>query len=660
MQKKKSTSLAVTRRSILGGMAASVTAGLFSPSFLEASDPLSATPARDSKDKYVANHVTVATPVVLKSPSGSLAVTLSFSGSRLVYSVSFHGREVIHPSALGLRLEGAPRLDSNFRLTKATRMERRDSWKPLYGERAEFPDHFDAIEIELREDIPPGRTLGIEFRAYEEGVAFRYRVPEQRGVLSLVIGDELTEFRLPVGAHGWETQTAQGVYRRVLIEEMLGASERPLLLELPGGPWMAIAEAAVEDYPSMFLISLHAEHHSLGGKLMAPAHCRTPFESPWRVVLIAERPGELLEHNYLLQNLSPASRLGATDWIRPGKVLRETTLSTRGGREAVDFAAHQNIQYIAYDAGWYGDEADEGSDATKVSVDPQRLNSDPAYQGLDLWQVINHGKSKGIGVILYVNRQALERQLDSILPLYAEWGVAGIKYGFVNVHTQPWTRWLYDAVRKAAVHNLILDIHDEFRPTGMSRTYPNLLTQEGIRGNEEFPDATHNTVLPFTRMLAGAADYTFCWLDPRLKNTWGHQMALAVVLYSPLQFVYWYDRPVSFTAESPGMEWFRDLPTVWDDTKVLDGSPGEFAAVARRKGTNWFLGVANSDSGRETKLALEMLEPGRKYAASIFADGDGPRDVRRTQKSFRRGDVLELTLHPRGGAAVRFTQNNGS
>jgi alpha-glucosidase len=660
MQKKNVPGFAMTRRNVLGGMAASVTAGLFSPSFLEASDPLFGTPARDPKGPDTANHATMATPITLESPSGNVAITLCFSGSRFVYSVFFQGREVIHPSALGLALEGAAGLDSHFRLTKTIRMERRTSWKPLFGERAEVPDHFNAIEIELEEDIPPRRTLGIEVRAYDEGVAFRYRVPEQRGVLSLTVGDELTEFRLPVGAHGWETQTAQGFYRRVLVEEMLGASERPLLLELPGGPWMAIAEAAVEDYPSMFLISLHAERHSLGGKLMAPAHCRIPFESPWRVVLIAEKPGKLLEHNYLFQNLSPASRLGATDWIHPGKVLRETTLSTRGGREAVDFAARQNIQYIAYDAGWYGDEADEGSDATKVKVDPQRLNSDPAYQGLDLRQVINHGKSKGVGVILYVNRQALERQLDSILPLYAEWGVAGIKYGFVNVHTQPWTRWLYDAVRKAAEHRLILDVHDEFRPTGMSRTYPNLLTQEGIRGNEEFPDATQNTILPFTRMLVGAADYTFCWLDPRLKNTWGHQMALAVVLYSPLQFVYWYDRPISFTAECSGMEWFRDLPTVWDDTKVLDGSPGEFAAVARRKGTSWFLGIANNNSGREMKLALEMLEPGREYAASIFADGDGPRDVRRTQKSFRRGDVLELTLHPRGGAAVRFTQNNGS
>ena len=656
MQKKNATPMTLTRRSMLGGIAASATGQLFPATFLRAEDPSSAIPVRDTESLEAVNSTPMTLPIVLRSPSGSIVVTLSLTNGRVAYSVSLRGREVILTSFLGLELDGAARFDSNFRLTKTSQTERRAFWKPLYGESASFPDNFNAIEIEVQEVIPPGRSLGIEFRAYDEGIAFRYRVPEQRRVSSLIISDEVTEFRLPMGTYGWATPTAQGNYTRALIAEIPGASERPFLVELPGGPWAAIAEAAVEDYPSMFLVSLNSQRHSLAGKLMGPAHCRTPFVSPWRVVLVGEKPGELLEHNYLLQNLSPASRLASTDWIRPGKVLRELTLSTRGGHEAVDFAASQNIQYIEYDAGWYGDEYDEGSDATKVRIDPRRLSRDPAYQGLDLQQVINYGKPKGVGVILYINHRAMERQLDAILPRFVEWGVAGIKYGFVNVHTQPWTKWLYDAIRKAGEHKLILDIHDEFRPTGMSRTYPHLLTQEGIRGNEEMPNATHSTTLPFTRMLAGAADYTYCWFDPRLKNTWGHQMALAVVLYSPLQFVYWYDRPTSFTVESPGMEWFKNMPTVWDATKVLDGHPGEFVAVARRKGTDWFLGVVTNDSGRETKLTLDMLQPGREYAASIFSDGDGPRDVQKTRRSYRRGDVLELTLQPKGGAAIHFTE----
>jgi alpha-glucosidase len=158
-------------------------------------------------------------------------------------------------------------------------------------------------------------------------------------------------------------------------------------------------------------------------------------------------------------------------------------------------------------------------------------------------------------------------------------------------------------------------------------------------------------------MLAGAADYTYCWFDLRLKNTWAHQMALALVLYSPLQFVYWYNRPASFAVESKGMEWFRELPTVWDDTKVLDGRPGDFVAIARRKGTRWFLGVITNDVGRNIELTLNMLQPGYKYSAVIFSDGNGPRDVQRSSRSFQHGNVLTLALQPKGGAAIYFTKN---
>ena len=598
-------------------------------------------------------------PLTLSSPSAKITVTVDVVAGRALYSVTYGGREVIRPSALGLGLEGAARLDSEFQMTRHVRKETRESWKPPYGERSEYPDRYNALTVELREAVAPARTLVVEFRAYDEGVAFRYHVPAQAGLESFVIGDEVTEFRLPAGAFGWATPRAQTPYERVAVERMTQASERPFLLELPGGLWAAIAEAGVESTSSMFVANLRAEPHSLCARLMGPVEAQTPFASPWRVVLLGDRPGDLLEHNYLLQNLSPPSRVTPTDWIRPGKVLREVTLSTKGGREAVDFAVRHGLQYIEFDAGWYGHEYEEASDARRVNVDPKRLRPEPDYQGLDLAAVVDYARSKGIGVWLYVNRRAIERQLDELLPLFSRWGVAGVKYGFVNVHTQAWTRWLYSAIAKAAEHHLMLDIHDEFRPTGMSRTYPNLLTQEGIRGNEEFPDAAQGTILPFTRMLAGAGDHTFCWLDPRLKNTWGYQLAHAVVIYSPLQFLYWYDRPAAFTSESAGMEWFKNLPTVWDDTRVLGGHPGEFVAIARRRGERWFVGVVTNNEGREVRLPLDMLAPGRRYVADFYADGDGPRDIRTSQRSVGVGDVIALTLQPRGGAAIVLTPQPG-
>jgi alpha-glucosidase len=597
--------------------------------------------------------------LALSSPSGNIGVTVAVTEGRPVYAVSYGGREVIPPSALGLGLEGAARLDAHLDVVRHTRGETRQSWKPPYGERNEYPDRYNSLAVEFRERIPPGRILTVEFRAYDEGVAFRYQVPEQPGLQTFVIGDEPTEFRLPKGAFGWMTPRAQTPYQRLAVEQFTQPSERPLLVEFPDGRWAAIAEAGVEASSSMFLTSLRAEPHSLGARLMGPIRAQTPYASPWRVVLLGDRPGDLLEHNYLLLNLSPASRVTSAEWIRPGKVLREVTLSTRGGREAVDFAVRHGLEYIEYDAGWYGHENDEDADATRVSVDPRRLRPEPEYQGLDLQAVIAYARSKGIGVWLYVNRRALERQIDELLPLFRAWGVAGVKYGFVNVHTQAWTRWLFDAVSRAAEHRLMVDVHDEFRPTGMSRTYPNLLTQEGIRGNEEFPDATQGTILPFTRMLAGAADHTFCWLDPRLKNTWGYQLAHAVVIYSPLQFLYWYDRPAAFTAESAGMEWFKRLPTVWDDTKVLDGRPGEFVAVARRRGEQWFVGVITNNAGRDVRLVVDMLPPGRPYVADLYVDGEGPRDIRTSRRSVGTGRTIDLTLQPRGGAALVLTPEGG-
>lgn len=590
--------------------------------------------------------------LLLTSPDGRVQLTVSLNEGKPHYAVTYDGKEVIRPSALGLVLEGAPRLDSHFTLGKAAKSQQNATWKPVYGERSSIPDRYNAAEIEFTETIPPKRKLHILFRAYDEGIAFRYVVPTQPAIPQLAIGAESTEFRLAPGVYGWETERAQTPYRRTLISALQQPTERPFLLDLPNGLHAAIAEAAVENYPSMFLANLRAERHSLSARLQGMAHAATPFTSPWRVILLGSNPGTLLEHNYLLLNLSPPSRLHNTSWIKPGKILREVTLSTKGGMEAVDFAARHGIQYIEYDAGWYGHEYEEQSDATRVSIDPRRLRKEPEYQGLDLPRVVAYAKEKNIGVWLYVNRRALERQLDTILPLFARWGVAGVKYGFVNVHTQDWTRWLYTAIAKAADHRLMLDIHDEFRPTGLSRTYPHLLTQEGIRGNEEMPDAHHSTVLPFTRMLAGAADYTFCWFDQRLKNTWAHQLAMTVVVYSPLQFVYWYDRPQQFTENTPGMEFFARVPTTWDDTKVLSGAPGEHAVIARRSGDAWFIGAITNNEARTLRIPLPMLNAGSTYEATLYTDGDGPRDIRKTTRLLTNQQTIDLTLQPRGGATI--------
>jgi alpha-glucosidase len=378
-----------------------------------------------------------------------------------------------------------------------------------------------------------------------------------------------------------------------------------------------------------------------------------PLTTPWRYVMAAESPGRLLEHNDLLLNLNDPCAIADTSWIRPGKVIREVTLTTTGGKACADFAVKRGLQYVEFDAGWYGNEYDDASDASAVNLDPKRSKGP-----LDLHEVIRYAKEKGVGIILYVNRRALEKQLDQILPLYRQWGVAGIKYGFVNVGPQRWTAWLHEAIRKAAAQKLMVDVHDEYRGTGYSRTYPNLMTVEGIGGDETSPANEQTLILQFARYLAGPADNTICYYDKRVDANASHtyQLAKSVCLFSPWQFLFWYDRPAS-SQDEPELEFYNHVPTVWDDTKVLHGRIGEFSAVARRRGEEWFIGVMNSKEARTLDLPLGFLEKGKRYAAHVYSDD--PTAATRTKVKVERFAVtpettLKAAVTEKGGQAIRI------
>jgi alpha-glucosidase len=305
------------------------------------------------------------------------------------------------------------------------------------------------------------------------------------------------------------------------------------------------------------------------------------------------------------------------------------------------------------------------SDASTVSVDPRR---NPKGD-FDLHEAVRYAKSKGIGVWVYVNRRQLEQKLDTLLPLYKSWGVDGIKFGFVHVGSHRWTVWLHEAVKKCARHQLMVNIHDEYRPTGFSRTYPNLMTQEGVRGNEEMPDATHNTVLPFTRYLAGAGGYTVSYyqrseIRPELKAisryirpTPAHQLALPVVFYSPLQWLFWYDLPEDFRDE-PELEFWKHLPTTWDDTRIVAGEIGQYAGLARRKGEDWYVGLITNNQARQVALSLSFLDKKKRYLAYVYTDGDEAIPTRTKVKTEVRkvthASVLSFPLKPQGGVAIRI------
>jgi alpha-glucosidase len=330
----------------------------------------------------------------------------------------------------------------------------------------------------------------------------------------------------------------------------------------------------------------------------------------------------------------------------------------------VDFATEHGLDYVHFDTGWYGSEFSPDADPKTVAQGKVRkypFRDDSLLVDLDMPQVIDYASSHDIGVILYVNHVGLENyDLDELFAVYEEWGISGVKFGFVNVGPQKWTNWLHDAVRSAAKHQLIVDIHDQYRPTGFSRTYPNLLTQEGIGGDEEWPGPEHELILPFTRFVAGAADHTFTFYSPQMKKTHSFQLAATVVYFSPLQYLFWYDSPDEYDG-NPGLKFWEIVPTTWDETRVIHGKIGEYITVARRHGDEWFVGTLSDSTETNLNIPLNFLNSSKNYTAEIFTDHpDGslanyPVPVIISQKRVHSEDALQVQLIPGGGHAVHLT-----
>jgi alpha-glucosidase len=479
--------------------------------------------------------------------------------------------------------------------------------------------------------------MRITFRASNEGAALRYAFPNAAEPLKL--DGEQTEFHLPDHTLAYEEHGTEGEYHLSKIPDMAPWCERPLTLQLPTGTFAAIGEADNQRYPRTLLSPLPGSPDTLvtalGGSSSntdsakfsqrnSSAITLAPGAStPWRFILVADKPGDLLEHDYLLLNLCPPpdpAIFADTSWIKPGKVMRDAALTTQNSKAVIDFASTGGFQYLLWDDGWYGSEDPATGDATIVR-----------HPNLNLQEVLDYAKSKNVGLFLYVDRRQLKKQRDILFPLYEKLGIKGVKIGFVNVGPQDETAWITDTLQKAAEHHLLLDIHDGYRATGNARTYPNLLTIEGVRGNEHFPTPEHNCTLPFTRFLSGAADYTICYYDHRLHTTHAHQLALTVLYYSPLTAVYWYDKPAQAHNE-PELEFFRHVPTVWDDTRVLDADVGHSAAIARRSG-----------------------DAGKHYLAHVYADDNTVPTKTKVAVSTRPVDdqtVMDIALPSAGGQAL--------
>lgn len=601
----------------------------------------------------------------LTSPNQKYSCIVSYkqhnNKTHIYYSLSYDQMEVIQPSelrialdnhlsewALGIKEKPEGEWMDGLLLTNIKETSKDTVWLNRFGELSEVPEKYKEYTFSFQQKASANYKMDIQIRVYNEGVAFRYYFHTNPTGIYYRIKEEHSEFSFHEGTLAWFEPWAQGPLTKLPLKDWPAESERPLTLELPNGLYSCITEAGLIDYARTKFTLDPAKPNTIITTMYEPVDMVPYFTTPWRVIMAAHTPGKLIENNYLLLNLNESSRIKNTDWIKPGKIVRDLTLTEKGAKDWIDFAEEHHLQYVLFDWLWYGPAFTWDSDAGTV---------DNSKMKMDLQEIINYGKERNVGIWLYVNQQALKKQDAEIFPIYKKWGVAGVKYGFVQVGSRYWTDWLHQSVQKAADNELMVNIHDEFRTTGEQRTWPNILSVEGIRGNEEMPLASHNATLPFTRGIAGMGDYTICYYTKRIQTTHAHQLALSVVMFSPLQTLFWYDKAADYQGE-PEIRFFEDVPTVWDETKILQGTIGEYIITARRKGTEWYVGAITNESGeREIKIPLDFLTPNEKYTATLFTDN---KEIKtRTQVAVKEKKVTDKTvltfkLQPAGGCAIKI------
>ena len=636
--------------------------------------------------------------IEVKSPDGEKVFSLFKSkrtaeSSIIDFSIKYNQKEVLLPSTLELLTEEID-FSGDVSIINVENSTVNNEWQSNFSELSSIPDNYNRLKVYLKLG---DSKINIICRAYNEGIAFSYEIPEQSNIFEIGL-DEHIHYNFENDYEVWSTPkretgvlTAQGEYKKIPLTYLEEGCERPLLIDMGDSLKVAFAEAKLVDFARLSFNKGTSSKYSiistLDGKMGeqkqdtitgaiiskridkgVKVHKKLPFQSPWRVIMMGDSEAELLENNYIIQNLNDPSEIEDESWITPGKVLRETTLTTKGGISAIDFVKKHNMQYVLFDAGWYGDEMDNSSDATTVTLDPKRSKGP-----FDIEAVCKYAKEKGVKIMLYVNRRALEKQLDEVLPLLKKWGVAGIKYGFVRVGDQDATAWMHEAVKKAATYEMIINVHDEYRPTGFSRTYPNFLTQEGIRGDEETVPNEHTLITMFTRMLAGAADNTVCYYSSRVDKMGSRasQLAKTICLFSPLQFLYWYDKPLDspekkdglwgdtkHIGNEPELEFFDAVPTTWDETKVLHAEIGEFGVIARRKGERWFIGGINALNPQSIELNFSFLKEGEKYIAKVYTDDETVNTrtkVKIEELELNRNSILKLEIKPNNGFAMQIS-----
>ncbi len=613
-----------------------------------------------------------AAPPLLASPDGSVVIRIERDASS--FSLVRRGEAVLAASPLGLELDGAAAFGP-LELERREDVTVNRNVALVATKAASALDRYHGATLVFRELAGERRRLFIDVRAYDDGVAFRYRIDDAAPVR---LRGERTAF-VPAGDPECLATVASGSHENQFSRSKLSQLRAGVGYDVPvvcstdsGRTSYAITQANLEGYTGA---SLWREGNALQLRLSAvPERAQPVYASPhglttaWRVVMLGDRAGDMIA-SHIIGNLNPPPARDFS-WVKPGKAAWDWWSGPLAGmkpdmdsyRRFIDFAAAAGLPYYLIDAGWaLGSGPDcwvalPGTDITR------------AAEGIDMPALVRYAADKGVGLLLWAHWQHMAARMDEVLDTYARWGVKGVKIDFMDRDDQDMVAFYYGVAAATAERRLLLDLHSAYVPAGLQRSYPNFITQEGVLGAEwnKMNDAVtprHNLMLPYTRMLAGPMDYTPGGFRngtpasfraraelPLTQTTRGQALAMYVVYDSPLQMVS--DAPEAYR-DAAGFDFIRRVPAAWDETRFLGGEPGRDIVLARRQGRDWYVGAMRAEeaAGAVERVALSFLAPG-KYRATVWEDGATPNELRRTEREVGPADQLVLRLAPAGGAAV--------
>ncbi len=638
----------------------------------------------------------------LTSPDGRLTLEFQQQEDLSGYTLRCGETPLLDFSEIGFELKDAPAIARDLKITNTRFTSFDQEWETVWGEQQTIRNHYNAMVVALEEKNAPHRRINIEFRLFDDGMGFRYEFPEQESLGEFVITDELTRFAFHDDPKAWWMPTREPYYESIARNTPLSKIDTvntPLTLECADGRFLAIHEANLTDYAKM---SLHPEKEgsttlkcyltpwSNGVKVYA----KPPFVTPWRTMIVGNSAGDLVTSRLML-NLNEPCKIKDTDWIRPQKYIgiwwsmhlfRETWAqgphhgaTTANTKRYIDFAAENGIPGVlveGWNVGWDGE-------WTKLT---DKIDFTHPYPDFDIEEITRYARERGVSLIGHhetgANTLNYERQLDEAFRFYRKYGVNCVKTGYVNVlmdgkelhDSQYGVRHYRKVIETAARYGIMIDNHEPVMPTGLERTWPNLMTQEGVRGQEYnawSPDGgnppEHTTSLPFVRGLAGGMDYTFGTFNfdnpnspfSRVQSTIARELAQYVVIYSPLQMAS--DLPENYRGKK-GFDFIRDVPTDWKHTVVPQAVIGDYCVFARqdRHSEDWYLGAITDENARKIDQPLSFLDKESKYVAQIYRDGEKadwkerPYDFEYIEKEVTALDTLHIAMASGGGCAVRF------